>query len=351
MKALASLLIALGLASALGAQTPGGRQTPPTRGRKAAAAPRKVSLVPQFVPGRVVRYQMDFRTTTETQRTGPVQDPQAPSQLEMAWGAVVRVEVLSVEPVPTPSESGSLAGGRGSRTRLRTTYEKVVATARSDTFDPEAAAIAEGYRKFEGHAVTFTLGADGKVSEVEGLEGVVTDPKAADAAHEWFAHLAIGASAPERGIAPGEKWSSEQAASHAPLAGLFWHTESTYLRDEQCRTTPDAAPGSPDAISGEPCAVLLTRFEVVQPKPPRDPTPEEYRKRGLRTAGKWTGSGETLSYISLQTGWMVSVTQSGTEEMDVTVSTADGESSVHYAGRVRSQSQITLLREPAVPAP
>jgi hypothetical protein len=37
--------------------------------------------------------------------------------------------------------------------------------------------------------------------------------------------------------------------------------------------------------------------------------------------------------------------------MDVTVSTADGESSVHYAGRVRSQSQITLLPDPAPAAP
>jgi hypothetical protein len=356
MKTLASLLIALGLGSALGAQVPGSRQTPATRSRKAAAAPQKVCLVPQFVPGRVVRYQMDFRTTTQTQRTGPIQDPQAPSQLEMAWGAVVRVEVLSIEPLTAPSAPGGPAAGTGSRTRLRTTYEKVLATARSDTFDPEAAAIAEGYHKFEGRAITFTLGADGKVSEVEGLEGVVADPKTADAAREWLAHLAIGASAPRGGIAPGEMWSSEQAATHAPLAGLFWHSESTYLRDEQCRTTADpgvkgAALGSPDAISGERCAVVLTRFEIAQPKPPRDPTPEDYRKRGLRTAGKWTGSGETLSYISLRTGWMVSVTQSGTEEMDVTVSTADGESSVHYAGRVRSQSQITLLPEPAPPAP
>jgi hypothetical protein len=356
MKTLASLLIALGLASPLAAQAPGRRQTPSTRARKAASAPEKVSLVPQFVPGRIVRYQMDFRTTTQTQRTGPVQDPQAPSQLEMAWGAVVRVEVLSVEPVTAPSASGGPVGGTGIRTRLRTTYENVMATARSDTFDPEAAAIAEGYRKFEGRGVTFTLGADGRVSEVEGLEDVVTDRKAADAAHEWLAHLAIGASAPRGGIAPGEMWSSEQAATHAPLAGLFWHTESTYLRDEQCRTTADpggkgATLGSPDRISGERCAVLLTRFEIAQPKPPRDPTPEDYRKRGLRTAGKWAGSGETLSYISLRTGWMVSVTQSGTEEMDVTVSTADGESSVHYAGRVRSQSQITLLPDPAPAAP
>src|SRR5262249_970432 len=150
---------------------------------------------------------MDFRMSTESKRTGLVEDPQAPSQLEIAWGGVVRVEVLSVEPVTVPSApAGSAASG--SRTRLRTTYEKIVATARSDTFDPEAAAITGQYRKLEGRAITFTLGAEGKVSEVEGLEDVA-DPKTADAAREWLTHLAIGASAPRGGIAPGEMWSFE----------------------------------------------------------------------------------------------------------------------------------------------
>ncbi len=104
-------------------------------------------------------------------------------------------------------------------------------------------------------------------------------------------------------------------------------------------------------MAGETCAVILTRYEITQPHPPRDATPEDYRKRGLRTAGRWTGSGESLSYVSLRTGWVVSVTQSGTEEMDLTVSTADGSSGVRYAGRVRSQSQVTLLSEAAAPSP
>ena len=60
----------------------------------------------------------------------------------------------------------------------------------------------------------------------------------------------------------------------------------------------------------------------------------------------------SLAYVMLGTGWVVSITQSGTEEMDVTVSTADGASGVRYAGRVRSQSQITLLPDSlAAPAP
>jgi hypothetical protein len=278
---------------------------------------------------------MEFRTTSENRRTGLIEDPQAASQLEISWAAVVRVEVLGVQP--------DSSGRAGRRTRLRTTYEKSVATVRSDTFDPEGAAIEQQYRKLEGRAIQFTLDAQGKVSEVEGLQDVLADEKAASAVREWLGKLAMGASAPNEGVAPGQKWSTKQPATSAPIAGTLWRTESTYLRDERCRSGVGAA--AADSLSGEACAVILTRFEMTQPRPRRDPTPEDYRKRGLRTAGRWSELGESLSYVSLRTGWVVSITQSGTQEMDVTVSTADGESSVRYAGRVRSQSQITLLPE------
>jgi hypothetical protein len=231
---------------------------------------------------------------------------------------------------------------------LRTAYEKVAATARSDTFDPEASAIAEQYRKLEGRAVTFTLDTDGKLSDVEGLQEIVGDPRAADAAREWLAQFAIGASAPAEGIMPGQTWSSESPVTSAPIAGLFWRTESTYLRDERCRPLADSA-AADNPSPPEICVAILTRFELAQPRPLRDPTPEDYRKRGLRTSGKWSGMGETLTYVSQRTGWVVSITQSGTEEMDFTVSTADGESRVRYAGRVRSQSQITLLPDSSAP--
>jgi len=277
---------------------------------------------------------MEFRTTSENRRTGLIEDPQAASQLEISWGAVTRVEVLGVQPDPS---------GRAGRARLRTTYEKSVATVRSDTFDPEGAAIEEQYRKLEGRAIQFTLDAQGKVSEVEGLQDIFADEKAASAVREWLGQLAVGASAPKEGVVSGQKWSTEQPATSAPIAGTLWRAESTYLRDEPCRAAAGAA--ATDSLSGETCAVILTRFQMTQPRPLRDPTPEDYRKRGLRTAGKWSQSGESLSYISLRTGWVVSITQSATQEMNLTVSTADGESSVRYVGRVRSQSQITLLPE------
>lgn len=352
MKILAYLLALL--LGAVGSSPP---LAQPGQAHRAAQSPQPVRLAPRFAPGDVLCYQLEFRTTTEGRRTGVVEDPQAPSKLELTWAAVMRVEVLGVEPAPVPAApdgSGRPASPRGakaaSRTRLRATYERSVATARSDTYDPEAAAVEEQYRKLEGRTIEFTLDAEGKVGELSGLQEILADEKAASAAREWLGELALGASLPQGGIVPGQKWSSEQPVPSAPIASLLVRSESTYLRDERCHPAGVDAPEGDDPRLGETCAVILTRFAMTQRHPPRDPTPEDYRERGLRTAGKWAGSGASLSYISLRTGWVVSITQSGTEEMDVTVSTADGSSGVRYVGHVRSQSHVTLLPErPPVP--
>ncbi len=301
-----------------------------------AAAPPRIRLAPEFVPGSVRRYQMEVRTATESRRSGLVEDPQAASQLEITWNVTVRIEVLPPDAaIPR-------------RTRLRTTYEKSAATVRSDSFDPQAAAVGEQYEKLQGRIVEFALEPDGKVGDVKGLDEIVTDPQSARAARESLTQLASGAGAPKEEIAPGQTWNSERAATEAPLAGVVWRTESSYVRDEPCRLPAELA-GSAGALAGETCAVIVTRFTVAQPRALRDPTPEEYRRRGLHTSGTWSGSGESLSYISRRTGWVVSVTQSATQEMDVTIATSDGQSSVRYAGRVRSQSHISLLPDATAP--
>ena len=242
---------------------------------------------------------------------------EGPSKLVITWDATIRLEVLPAE--------ASAPGG----VRLRTTYEKSTANVRSDTFDPAAAATQEQYQKLEGKVVEFTLDASGKVISVSGLAEIVDGEKAVQAAREWIAQLDAGSGAPAGGVTVGQNWSSEQPAESLPVAGMVWRTESEYLRNEVCHPpNPEGAPapsnaessGSPE--SGETCAVILTHLNLVRPKPVRDPTPEEYRKNGMQTAGKWNGSAQSLSYISLRTGLVVSVTQTGTEEMDVTLTTA-----------------------------
>lgn len=300
----------------------------------------------------MLHYQIELRTTTENRHEGLVQDPQAATQLEISWNAIVRVEVLSLP--PNPAAPARPAGARPP-VRIRTTYEKSTAAVRSDSFDPAAALMEKQYQDVEGHVIEFTLGSDGKVGGVKGLEDVVTDEQAASAARQWATQLVTGAAVPPGGIVKGQHWTSERPAESAPLAGIVWRTDSAYLRDEACHAaSPPAAgaPPAPAAASDETCAVIVTHLALGQPKPLRDPTPDDYRKRGLRTSGTWRGTGESLSYISRRTGWVVSSTQSGTENMNVTITSASNRSSVRYAGRVRSESHITLLPEGVLkPAP
>jgi len=266
-------------------------------------------------------------------------DPQGPAKLVIDWDATILLEVLPAE----PSAPGSI--------RLRTKYEKSTAHVTSDTFDPAAAATEEQYQNLEGKVVEFTLDANGKVISVSGLEEIVDGEKTVEAARDWIAQLSAGSGAPAGGVIVGQKWSSEQPAASLPVAGMVWRTESEYLRDEICRPpNPDAAPtpssaeSPPNPEPAETCAVILTHLNLVRLKSVRDPTPEEYRKSGVQTAGKWDGSAESLSYISLRTGLAVSVTQTGSEEMDVTLTTGKN-ISMRYAGTILSRSQVALVAD------
>src|SRR5580704_11191534 len=103
-----------------------------------------------------------------------------------------------------------------------------------------------------------------------------------------------------------------------PLDGLAWRTDSTYLRNEPCRpANSDGVAGT--ILSGDSCAVILTELSLVTKHALKDPTPEDYRSKGLRTSGRLTSSGESLSYVSLDSGWVVSANQNGTQQMDFTV--------------------------------
>jgi hypothetical protein len=310
-----------------------------TRQNAASTSTPRISLSPRFSPGQAFRYAMEFETTTATSRSGMAKDPQGPSKLVIDWDATILLEVLPAEP--------NAPGG----IRLRSTYEKSTAHVTSDTFDPAAAATEEQYQNLEGKVVEFTLDASGKVISVSGLEEVVDGEKAVQAARDWIAQLDAGSGAPAGGVTVGQKWFSEQPGASLPVAGMVWRTESEYMRDEICHPpNPDAAPVSSKAESAENpepaeiCAVILTRLNLVRPKPVRDVTPEEYRKSGVQTAGKWDGSAESLSYISLRTGLAVSVTQTGTEEMDVTLTNGKN-ISMRYAGTVLSRSQVALVAD------
>lgn len=287
---------------------------------------QRVRLTPELKAGQTLRYQLDFRTTTDMRSEGLAENPQGGGAVELRFSSTVRLDVLAAAPA-----------------RIRMTYEKAATTVGGSSNDPRLGEVQRQYAGLEGHSVTMTLDAAGKVTAIEGLEDLTPDAKTNAEALEALAKM-FTASAPRQGVAIGEKWNDERPVPDAPLVGMMVRSESVYLRNEPCRA-PKA--GDTPAAGGieEICAVILTRTQTMQRGTPKDPTPEEYRERGLRTSGRWSGGGESLTYVSLRTGWVVSATQSGSEEMDYTVATADGARKIRTFGKVQTSSNVLVVRD------
>jgi hypothetical protein len=92
--------------------------------------------------------------------------------------------------------------------------------------------------------------------------------------------------------------------------------------------------------------VILANLNLVHSKSVRDLTPSDLRKNGVQSAGKWSGSAQGLVYVSLGTGMVVSVTQTATEEMNVTLTT-NRNASLRYAGTISSRSHVALVADDA----
>jgi hypothetical protein len=118
--------------------------------------------------------------------------------------------------------------------------------------------------------------------------------------------------------------------------------ESTYLRDDPCKSGATIGDAGASAAAGDACASILTHFDILHRGSPEN-TPEEFLKNGLRTAGTWTGSGESLDSISLASGLLQSSTLTSTQDTDYEISSAARGSKIHYVGKVQSQSEITFV--------
>jgi hypothetical protein len=312
------------------------------------AASQRIHLTPNFTMGESFRYHIESQTTTTGTTTTPIVNPEAAKQLKQVADLEVRLDVVGVQPAPA-------ASGAPGAARLRTTYEKATAATQTDAYDPAAAALDAQYNNLQGRSVEFTIEADGKISHISGLDEAVSNPSAAAAVRDWITGFSPSANLPPEGIAVGQKWSAERPLENTPLGNLLWRTSSSYLRDEACELpgqSTSAAPAGHSAASPAPlCAVILTSFDILRRGSANaDATPEDYRHNGLRTSGTWTGKGETLSTISLQTGMLLRSTQTSTQKMDFEIVSALSGSKIHYAGQVETQSEITLVPN-AVAAP
>ncbi len=301
-----------------------------------AAGHPPVVLTPHYTPGDTLRYQVSLRSRTKSLVGGAVENPEGASELGISVGLTLHLEVLSPIPVAVaPTTSQAKEAGRPPL-RLRATYERVVAELLGDSYDPAAVKLLAPYKDLEGRSFEFQLGPHGEVEYMKGLEELVGDARAMEAARSWFEQLGAGLGAPVTGVAPGQTWEQKRAVPGAPLDGTELESKSTYLRDEPC----DAE--KPD---GEQCAVVLMRFALGQKPGEKNATPEEFRKRGLRTSGEWTSQGESLVYVSLRTGRTVSVTQTSEEWMDLNIRRESGGMPFRYAGRAQNETHLLLLDE------
>jgi len=305
---------------------------------------KRIHLAPTFASGDSLRFQIEMRTTTKATTTTPIANPEGGSEWKQSASMIVRLDVLDLEPV---------GPGSASAIRFRATYEKSAATSQSDAYDPQAAALGDQYNRLEGRSLDFTIDPEGKLSGIQGVEDVMANPSAAGAVRSWMSELSSGVGFPKQGIEIGQKWTREQPFVGTPIGGLVSRTESTYLRNEPCRATGTGAPvaqAAPGANNGN-CAVILTRFEILHRGAAGSVTPEDYLRNGLRTSGTWTGNGESLDSISLASGFLVSSTQTSSQNMKFEIVSATSGSKFRYSGKTDTETQIVLLAPQAQTAP
>ena len=308
----------------------------------AAAGPR-VRLAPKFLPGHTLRYRIEARTTTNASTTTPIVNPEGASQATETIALVVRLDVLSAQPA---------AGGSEGPVRFLATYEQSSAKFESDAVDPSQPSLEDRYRRLEGRSLEFTVEPGGRLSDFQGLDELLADRSAYQAAISWLPGLLSIGRFPREGAMLGRTWKSERPLDGVPLAGLTWRAQSTYLRDEPCHPAGADVPAGAAPGPADSCAVILTRLQIVRSgSADAATTPEDYLRNGLRSSGSWTGSGESLDSLSLASGLLVSSTETSTQEMDYVIASAATGSSIHRRGRVQTQSEITLLSDARATAP
>jgi hypothetical protein len=148
-----------------------------------------------------------------------------------------------------------------------------------------------------------------------------------------------------------EKWNSTEAEkSPAPIAGLRWLRQSTYVRDEPCGAVQLTVQGSvaPSDAEAETCAVILTTATLNQDSKEKNATPEEFKLHELHTAGTARGANRIITFISLKTGLLMRASEEATQQMNVTVAKADGSNRVHYDVNAKSHSEVVLVVQTAL---
>ena len=321
------------------------------------AGATRTSLFPRLHAGQTFTYVIQYRTKKNIKTESRVVSAAGPDEAQTDAHWYLQIEILDVHP------QGDRAVIHARSKFQSVTTEPSAANSQAIRPQPE-----EPDENSPPRFVDFTLLPDGRIDPVTGLNDLF--PEQRQAWQEWLRQFAISAIFPRDGVTRGQSWkTTELEQSPSPIAKLEWQKNSSYVRDEPCRptsspailspanATPDAKTPSPATnmspstnSSSQTCAVVFTRAQLKQKSSPKDSTPGDFQVQGLRTTGTATGTNETISYISLQTGLVVRVTEDAHQFMDVLVAKADGSNQIHYNLNATSHTEILLLDTPP-PAP
>lgn len=302
-----------------------------------AAGAERPTLFPKLHAGQTFTYLIEYRTQKNVKTESRVVTPSGPQNDQSGAQWLLRVEILDVHP-----------DGRRARIHARSQFESVDA---KQTADKQGA--AEGAPTVESKSVEFTILPDGRADAVKGIEALFPEQRVAWQA--WLRQFAIAGIFPRDGVKRGQTWkSTEKEESPSLIVRLEWEKSATYVRDEPCASVQlseldDAA--APKRSASETCAVILTHAVLKQKSSPKDTTPEDFRLHDLKTTGTASGTNETITYISLQTGLVVRVKEDAKQFMDVVIAKADGSNQVHYNVDAARHTEILLLADAARAAP
>jgi len=306
-----------------------------------SAGDKRVQLLPKLQPGETITYLIRFQSDKTVKTESRVVAPMAPNDAQIDAHGLLRVEILDVQ------ETGGMAAIHA-RGQFLTPNSGVWLKGRGEKkTDSDKQRVDTN-----GKSIEFTISQDGSVNSVNGLDTLF--PEQQRAWQQWVARFALAWTLPLDGMKPGEKWKSEQPEqAGAPIAGLHWERESTYVRDEPCRASQLSIIGDVISSSGPPdtCAVLLTTAKLKQKSSSKDATPEDFKLHELRTLGTAKGASETITYISLQTSLVVRATEETIQFMDVVVATADGSNRVHYNVDAKSHAEVLLVTKTPLSQP
>ena len=308
----------------------------------AAAAPvGRTTLFPKLRAGQTFTYYVQYRTKRNVKTESRVVTPTGPQDAETDAQWLLRVDILDVHPQ-----------GERAAIHARSHFQSVASAMAQNNTGAQQSPSGSPAQNLESKSVDFTILPDGHVDAVTGLADLFPDQR--QVWQVWLRQFAIAGVFPRDGVKPGQSWkSSEPEQAPSPIVKLEWEKQATYVRDEPCAAIQFSETGivTPKNSQTESCAVVLTSAILKQKSSPKDTTPGDFRLHDLRTTGNATGKNETISYISLQSGLIVRVTEDAQQFMDVVVAKTDASNQIHYNVEATGHTEVLLVADAPVPKP